>query len=35
MGGVLRKRKASSLVRLVHSCVRDEFLEMLNGALKL
>jgi hypothetical protein len=33
-GGVLRKRKTSSLVRLVHSCVRNSLQDMVNGALK-
>jgi hypothetical protein len=34
-GGVLRKRQTSSLARFDHSCVRNAFLEMVKGALKL
>jgi hypothetical protein len=34
-GGVLCKRQISSVARLVHFCVRNALLEMVNGALKL
>jgi hypothetical protein len=34
-GGVLRKRQTSSLARFDHSCVRNAFMEMVKGALKL